>query len=271
MNKKNNYFSIDKKIIVITGASGQMGSEYAKVFLQEGALVIALDIHESQPMVKLKSLFPDFFTFIKTDITKKSDLNEALDFISSNIGCPSVLVNNAAIDSNPSSPPEENGLFEDYPESLWDKVMDVNLKGVFLTSQVFGGHMAKNAGGSIINISSIYGIVSPDQSLYEYRRKNDEIFFKPASYSASKSAILNLSRYLGVYWAKNNVRVNSLILAGVFNDQDEEFLKSYCSRIPIGRMAFQDDYNGALIFLASDSSSYMTGSDLVIDGGWTAI
>ena len=194
-----------------------------------------------------------------------------LDFISSNIGCPSVLVNNAAIDSNPSSPPEENGLFEDYPESLWDKVMDVNLKGVFLTSQVFGGHMAKNAGGSIINISSIYGIVSPDQSLYEYRRKNDEIFFKPASYSASKSAILNLTRYLGVYWAKNNVRVNSLILAGVFNDQDEEFLKSYCSRIPIGRMAFQDDYNGALIFLASDSSSYMTGSDLVIDGGWTAI
>ena len=100
---------------------------------------------------------------------------------------------------------------------------------------------------------------------------NDEIFFKPASYSASKSAILNLTRYLGVYWAKNNVRVNSLILAGVFNDQDEEFLKSYCSRIPIGRMAFQDDYNGALIFLASDSSSYMTGSDLVIDGGWTAI
>jgi len=271
MTKKNNYFSVDEKVVVITGASGQMGSEYSRVFLEEGARVVALDINESQSLIELQSLYSDFFTFIKTDITNKNQLSEALDFISSNIGSPEVLVNNAAIDSNPSSPPEENGLFEEYPESLWDKVIDVNLKGVFLTCQIFGGNMAKNNGGSIINISSIYGLVSPDQSLYDYRRKNKEVFFKPAPYSASKSALLNLTRYLGVYWAKKHIRVNSLTLAGVFNNQDKEFLDAYCSRIPIGRMASQNDYNGALIFLASDSSRYMTGSNLIIDGGWTAI
>jgi NAD(P)-dependent dehydrogenase (short-subunit alcohol dehydrogenase family) len=131
--------------------------------------------------------------------------------------------------------------------------------------------MAKSKKGSIINISSIYGLVSPDQNLYSYRREKGEIFFKPVAYSVSKSGILNLTRYLAVYWAKHNVRVNSLTISGVFNNQDNEFLNQYCNRIPIGRMANSDEYNGAVVFLASSSSSYMTGSNLVIDGGWTAI
>jgi NAD(P)-dependent dehydrogenase (short-subunit alcohol dehydrogenase family) len=131
--------------------------------------------------------------------------------------------------------------------------------------------MAKNKKGSIINISSIYGIVSPDQSLYEYKRKEGVEFYKPVSYSVSKSALINLTKYLAVYWAKNNVRVNTLIIAGVFNNQDKEFLNLYNNRIPIGRMANYDEYNGALVFLASNASKYMTGSELKIDGGWTAI
>ena len=149
--------------------------------------------------------------------------------------------------------------------------MKVNVKGVFLVTQVFGSLMAKNKKGSIINISSIYGIVSPDQSLYEYKRKEGVEFFKPVSYSVSKSSLINFSKYLAVYWAKSNVRVNTLIIAGVFNNQDQEFLSSYNSRIPIGRMANSDEYNGAVVFLASNASNYMTGAELKIDGGWTAI
>jgi len=149
--------------------------------------------------------------------------------------------------------------------------MDVNLKGTFLACQAFGSKMANAGKGSIINVASIYGLVSPDQSLYEYRRETGEDFYKPVAYSASKSGIMNLTRYLSVYWAKTNVRVNTLTIAGVYNNQDQEFLNAYSSRIPIGRMAESDQYDGAVLFLASEASSYMTSSNLVVDGGWTAI
>lgn len=130
--------------------------------------------------------------------------------------------------------------------------------------------MAKAGRGSVINVSSIYGVVSPDQSIYEYRRRRGEVFFKPVAYSASKSGILNLTRYLATYWA-GKVRVNTLTISGVFNGQEQAFLDAYCQRIPIGKMANAEDYLGPITFLASGASSYMTGSNLVIDGGWTAI
>jgi NAD(P)-dependent dehydrogenase (short-subunit alcohol dehydrogenase family) len=198
-------------------------------------------------------------------------LLQALAETTTKFGTPTVLVNNAAIDSPPSAPLEENGSFEDYPEASWDKVIDVNLKGVYLCCQVFGAVMAKAGEGSIINIASIYGVVSPDQNLYDYRRARGEVFYKPVAYSASKSGILNLTRYLAVYWARKNVRVNSLTIAGVFNNQEQAFLDAYCGRIPVGRMASIDEYNGSVLFLASRASRYMTGTNLVIDGGWTAI
>jgi NAD(P)-dependent dehydrogenase (short-subunit alcohol dehydrogenase family) len=183
---------------------------------------------------------------------------------------PHGLVNNAALDAPPNAPPEENGPFETFPESSWDSVMAVNTKGVFLLCQAIGGAMAREGRGSIINVSSIYGVVSPDQSLYEYRRQGGEVFYKPVAYSASKSALLNLTRYLATYWAPRGVRVNTLVLGGVFNHQDPRFLEGYHRRVPLGRMAGADEYNGGVLFLLSDASSYMTGAELVMDGGWTA-
>ena len=260
-------FNIEKKIIVITGVSGQLGNEYASFFLEQGSIVIGLDVSLNQK----DSISNKRYLFIQTDITSKESITNALEKIEIQFGTPNVLINNAGLDSPPNANGADTGAFEDYPEASWDKVMDVNLKGVFLCCQVFGGAMNNKNGGSIINISSIYGIVSPDQNIYKYKNKDDNKFFKPVAYSASKSGILNLTRYLGAYWAKKNIRVNTMTIAGVFNNQDDEFLQEYCNRIPIGRMAKQDDYNGALLFLASNQSSYMTGSNLIIDGGWTAI
>jgi NAD(P)-dependent dehydrogenase (short-subunit alcohol dehydrogenase family) len=266
-----NMFNLNKKIIVITGVSGQLGAFYAKSFLQAGALVAGIDVTDNERSQKLEEEFGVGFMFLKANITDRPSVENALSLIQEKLGHPDVLINNAAIDSPPSAPASENGLFEEYPEASWDKVMDVNLKGSFMCCQVIGGQMSKVGRGSIINISSIYGNVSPDQSLYEYRRKNGEVFFKPIAYSVSKGGILNMSRYLAVYWAKAGVRVNTLSIAGVFNNQDCEFLYAYNKRIPIGRMAFPEDYIGALFFLSSDASVYMTGSNLVVDGGWTAI
>jgi len=264
-------FDISKEIVVITGVSGQLGGQYAKAFLQRGAVVCGLDLKLSREGEALGAAYPRTFLFHSADVTDKTTLTAALNTMKSRFGVPTVLINNAALDSPPSAPPEENGPFEDYPETSWDKVMAVNLKGVYCCCQVFGGAMAGEGRGSIINISSIYGVVSPDQSLYEYRRQRGETFFKPIAYAVSKSGILNLTRYLATYWAKQGVRVNTLTIAGVFNNQEQAFLDAYCGRIPVGRMASADEYNGAVLFLASPASRYMTGSNMVLDGGWTAI
>jgi NAD(P)-dependent dehydrogenase (short-subunit alcohol dehydrogenase family) len=264
-------FDVSQQIVLITGVSGQLGGEYAKAFLDRGARVAGLDVCELARSEALAAQYPANYLFCASDVTAKASLQQALNEIIGKFGTPTVLINNAAIDSPPSAPPEENGPFEDYPEASWDKVIDVNLKGVYLSCQVFGAAMAKAGKGSIINIASIYGVVSPDQNLYEYRRKRGEVFYKPVAYSASKSGILNLTRYLAVYWAKQGVRVNSLTIAGVFNNQEQAFLDVYCGRIPVGRMANVDEYNGSVLFLASEASRYMTGTNLVIDGGWTAI
>jgi len=264
-------FNVGREVVLITGVSGQLGCEYAKVFLERGACVAGIDVRTSLSGEALAANYPTNYLYCPASVTDKGALHKVLQDLIHKFGTPSVLINNAAIDSPPSAPPEENGPFEDYPEASWDKVIDVNLKGVYLCCQLFGAAMSKAGKGSIINISSIYGLVSPDQNLYEYRRKQGEMFYKPVAYAASKSGILNLTRYLAVYWAKRNVRVNSLTIAGVFNDQEQGFLDAYCARIPVGRMANIDDYNGAVLFLASNASRYMTGANLVIDGGWTAI
>jgi len=206
----------------------------------------------------------------RVDVTDRSAIERAAAEIEQEWGVPHVLVNAAALDSPPDAPPEEVGPVESYPETSFDEVMDVNVKGTFLCCQVVGARMAAEGRGSIVNLSSIYGMLSPVQELYDFRRKGGEEFFKPVAYSVSKSALYNLTRYLATYWARSGVRVNTLTLAGVWNDQPKEFVDAYTARMPLGRMADASEVVGPVVFLASDASSYVTGSNLVADGGWSA-
>lgn len=267
-------FSVKDRVVIITGGLGQLGRQFSLALADRGARVAVFDIRADDKQLVAERFGnhreSDNLLFLPVDITKRNSLEAGLREVNAKWGIPDALINNAALDSPPGAPIEENGPLETYPESSWDGVMDVNLKGVFLSCQVVGGDMAAACRGSIVIICSIYGIVSPDQRLYEYRHTGGLPFFKPAAYSVSKSALVNLTRYLATYWAGKNIRVNTLTLGGVFNNQDERFLKGYCARVPVGRMAQENEYNGAIIFLVSDASSYMTGSNLIIDGGWTA-
>lgn len=265
-------FDVRGRIVVVTGAQGRLGREFTGSLLDAGCRVAALDVQggaEPRRRFAAHADSPDLLV-LEADVTRRDSLEAALDALRRRWGPPFGLVNNAGLDSPPSAPAAENGPFESYPEASWDRVMEVNAKGVFLCCQVFGAAMAREGAGSIVNVSSIYGMLSPDQGLYDYRRAGGETFFKPVAYAASKAVLPNLTRYLATYWAARGVRVNTISLGGVHDAQDERFLASYGRRVPLGRMARKDEYNGAVVFLMSDASSYMTGSNMVIDGGWSA-
>jgi NAD(P)-dependent dehydrogenase (short-subunit alcohol dehydrogenase family) len=257
-----NLFDLSGRSVVLTGGSGQLGRRWTQALLGAGARVAVVD--RAAPPNREGVLF------LAADVTDRPSLEAGLARLKATWGDPHGLVNAAALDSPPGAPVTENGPFETYPEPSLDQVLAVNVKGVVLACQVFGGAMAQAGRGSIVNIGSHYGLVSPDQRIYEYRRQEGEPFYKPVAYSASKSALLNLTRYLATYWAPQGVRVNTLTLGGVSNNQDPRFVEAYCRRVPLGRMARPEEYDGALIFLLSEASAYMTGANLVMDGGWTA-
>jgi NAD(P)-dependent dehydrogenase (short-subunit alcohol dehydrogenase family) len=259
---KDPLFDLDGRVAVVTGGMGQLGAVYVAGLAERGMRVAVFD--------KAPGDVPEGARAFAVDITDRAAIEEATREVEADLGVPHLLVNNAALDSPPDAPAEEVGPFESYPESSFDEVMDVNVKGTFLCCQVVGGAMARAGRGSIVNVSSVYGLLSPVQDLYAFRRERGETFVKPVAYSVSKSAILNLTRYLATYWAKEGVRVNTLTLAGVWNDQPPEFLEAYETRVPLGRMLEAPEALGAVVFLASDASSYVTGSNVVVDGGWSA-
>jgi NAD(P)-dependent dehydrogenase (short-subunit alcohol dehydrogenase family) len=244
-------FSLEGRVAIVTGGAGQVGAEIVRGLEERGAHVAVFDI-ATDPF--------------RVDVTDRSALEAAV----AEVGTPHILVNAAALDSPPDAPPEEVGPVETYPEESFDRVMDVNVKGTFLTCQVIGARMAAEGRGTIVNVSSIYGMLSPVQELYDFRRAGGEEFYKPVAYSVSKSALYNLTRYLATYWARSGVRVNTLTLAGVANEQPQEFVDAYTARMPLGRMADAREVVGPVVFLASDASSYVTGANLVVDGGWSA-
>jgi NAD(P)-dependent dehydrogenase (short-subunit alcohol dehydrogenase family) len=255
-------FDLSGRIGVVTGGLGQLGSVYVEGLVERGMRVAVFDLVSGD--------VPDGARCFVVDVTDRAALEDAVREVEGEWGVPNVLVNNAALDSPPNAPADEVGAFETYPEESLDAVLDVNVKGVVFCCQVVGAAMAREGRGSIVNISSIYGMLSPVQELYEFRRRSGETFVKPVAYSISKSAILNLTRYLATYWADAGVRVNTLTLGGVFNEQSPEFLEAYASRVPLRRMLDAREALGAVVFLASDASSYVTGSNLVVDGGWSA-
>jgi NAD(P)-dependent dehydrogenase (short-subunit alcohol dehydrogenase family) len=252
-------FSLDGRLAVVTGGAGQVGGEIARGLAARGAKVAIFDIAQAAEGDGVQS-----FT---VDVTDRAAIERAAAELSD---VPHILVNAAALDSPPDAPAEEVGPFEDYPAESFDRVMQVNVKGTLLACQVIGARMADEGRGSIVNVSSIYGMLSPVQELYDFRRDGGETFFKPIAYSVSKSALYNLTRYLATYWAKSGVRVNTLTLAGVWNGQPQQFLDAYTARMPLGRMAEAKEVVGPAVFLASDASSYVTGANVVVDGGWSA-
>ncbi len=270
-------FDVSDRVVVITGGLGQIGAEFVKAFLERDAKVAVFsrsaDRQKAIRILGKQVGESDRLMVLKADITDKLSIGQALDALESEWGVADVLINNAGLDTQPSAPPEVSGPFEEFPVEVFREVVDTNLVGTFLMTQAVGARMVRSGKpGSIINVGSIYGMLSPVQDIYAYKKELTGIpFIKPVAYSAAKSGIYNLTRYCATYWAKQGIRVNTLTPSGVWREtQDEHFHANYHARMPMGRMAKADEFNGAVIFLASNASSYMTGSNLVVDGGWTA-
>lgn len=263
-------FSLKEKVAVVTGALGLIGRHHCFALAEAGASVVVCDLNEKECKKFASSLSVPSIG-ISTDITNKKSVEDLRNKIISNFGKIDILVNNAAINDKFEDPLSalEESKFENYPVEMFKKSLDVNVTGMFLCSQVLGTEMANKQYGSIINIASTYGIVAPDQSIYKNER-GEQTFFKSAAYPVTKGAVISFTRFLAAYWGNKGVRVNTLSPGGVRDNQEEFFVKNYSAKTPLGRMAHSTDYKGALIFLASDASSYMTGANLIVDGGWTA-
>ncbi|MFJ2742607.1 SDR family oxidoreductase [Streptomyces sp. NPDC087440] len=258
---------------VVTGVGGRLGPVWAKALLLEGADVLGLDRVEPGDDVRKELLDvtrqegSGRFLFQYGDVTDRSSLQTALDACLAELGPPTVLINNAGIDQPPSAA-TGSWLFEDIPEELSSSVLDVNAAGVLRTCQVFGSEMARRGRGSVINIGSLYGSVAPDPRFYDHIEL-DPPFLKPPAYGMSKAGVAALTRYLAALWGPSGVRVNTLSPGGVLGEQDPLFREKFTARVPLRRMAEAGDLTGPLLFLASDMSRYVTGTELAVDGGFT--
>lgn len=267
-------FSLKDKVAVVTGAGGQLGFEFSKTLAEAGASIAVVDLNASASQGTVDTLTKSGYNAVAvpTDITQPNSVNAMVEKVISTYGRLDVLVNSAALDPKFDPTALENGIapgaFEDYPLADWNAAMNVNLTGMFLVTQACVKQMLKDKKGSIINICSTYGLNGPDQRIYI--KDGKRVAYKPVYYTVTKAGVLGFTQYLAAYYAETEIRVNALTPGGVFNNHEEYFVKNYSAKTILGRMARKDEMNGALLFLASDASSYMTGNNLIVDGGWTA-
>jgi NAD(P)-dependent dehydrogenase (short-subunit alcohol dehydrogenase family) len=258
------------RVAVVTGALGRLGPVWCEALLQSGAAVAAIDLDGSPMAPAFRSLQDKDaarLRLYRADVRDRQSLDAARARVEQDLGVATVLVNNAGIDQPPGL--ATTYRIEDVPAEVVRNVLDVNLVGAFLAAQTFGPAMVGLGRGSIINIGSLYAGVSPDARVYDHF-PTDPPFLKPPAYGASKAALVSLTRYLATHWGPSGVRVNALSPGGVEGGQDETFKRKFVARVPLGRMALTRDLGGPLIFLASDASSYVTGIELLVDGGYTA-
>ncbi len=272
-------FKLDGRVALVTGGAGLLGAEFCHSLAQAGADVVIADINAAAVEDLAKALTAQGYRAIavEADITSPDSVRQMVQAAVQTYGRLDILVNSAALD--PKFDPQHQstdthrpgtGAFENFPFEAWNQALAVNLTGAYLCCQAAVQPMLAQGSGVIINLSSIYGLAGPDQRLYQRGGAGVPPQYKPVYYSVTKAGILGLTRYLATYYAGKNIRVNALTPGGVYNGHDESFVQAYSARAVLGRMAEKGEMNGALLFLASDASAYMTGANLVVDGGWTA-
>ncbi len=258
--KTDPIFDVEGKVVVISGACGLIGRTLVAAFIERGSKVVILDIPQAEPESFAKEFGADALG-VACDVSQADEVKSSLATILEKFGKVDVLINNHQY--------KPQGFLtadpETFPEELWDSVIDVNLKGTFLMCRDFGKQMLDQGKGSIINFTSTYGVVSSNPALYTGNSLGN-----PLAYSASKGGVITLTKYLGTYWAKKGVRVNGVAPHGVWNNHEEGFVTRFSAMSPMNRLSKADEVTGAIIYLASDASSYVTGSNLLVEGGWTA-
>jgi len=269
-------FDLTGRTAVVTGGAGLLGAQFCRTLAEAGASVVVVDLNAEAAQAVADDLTRNGFRAlaVPTDITLPESVDGLVEKTTSFFGRLDILVNSAALD--PKFDPQAlakgiaPGKFEDYPLEQWNAALNVNLTGMFLVTQASARQMvAQGKRGSIINICSTYGLNGPDQRIYR-KADGSQPAFKPVYYTVTKAGVLGFTKYLAAYYMETEIRVNALTPGGVFNDHDETFVRNYSAKTILGRMARKDEMNGALLFLASEASSYMTGNNLVVDGGWTA-
>ncbi len=255
--KKNN-FNLKNKNIIITGGSGFLGAQLINSFLNQKSIVYNIDI--ITPKRKNKSIF------IKSDITNENSLNKVLNFFKKKKVKIDVLINNASNNYYPMNKKKSDLNLEQFSDEVWEKDLAVGLKGSYLCTKIFGTYMSKNKKGVILNVSSDLGVIAPNQKIYKGLN-----FKKPVTYSVVKHGLIGLTKYTASYWGSKNIRCNAIAPGGIYNNQNISFIKKIKELIPLGRMAKVDEYNGLVLFLCSDLSSYITGSTIIADGGRSII
>jgi len=274
-NRAQALFDLTGRVAIVTGGAGLLGYHHGAILAAAGAHVVLLDLAVANPGLRAEQLTlahgPECLG-LAADITSEHSLEQARDAILAKFGRIDILINNAAnnpkVEADPNGTPKQWSRLENFPLQVWNDDIAVGLTGAFLCSRIFGQEMVKRNAGVILNVASDLSVIAPDQRLYRKEGlPEDQQPVKPVTYSVVKTALIGLTRYLSTYWTAHNIRVNAISPGGVFAGQPDEFTAKLHQLIPMGRMAHKDEYQGAILFLCSDASSYMTGQNLIVDGG----